>query len=184
MGTDKAFLRLGPQTLLEHAISTAREACETIVLVGDKLRLRPYGWVVEDEFEGQGPLAGIHAALSSPSAQDLNLFLAVDTPAIPAHFLTYVLGAARDSNAMVTIPRAKNQFQPLCAVYRRGFASLAEKRLAEGRNKIDPLFSLCPTHILEEAELTALGFTPDIFDNVNTPEDWQRIQQQFRTTAK
>ena len=184
MGTDKAFLRLGNLTLLEHAIATARTACDTIVLVGDKTRLRPYGWVIEDEFAGHGPLAGIHAALMSNSAGDLNLFLAVDTPAIAPQFLRALLEIAAEKQTHVTVPHANGHLQPLCAVYRREFAAVAEKALQAGRNKIDLLFSLCPTCIVEEAEIKALGFAPNIFDNVNTPEDWQRMQQQLRATVE
>lgn len=184
MGADKAFLRFGQLTLVEHAIATAREACGTVALVGDKERLRPYGWVIEDEFPGQGPLAGIHAGLMSNSAKDLNLFLAVDTPAIPPAFLRHLVDTAARQHAHVTVPRVGDRIQPLCAVYRREFATVAEKALKAGRNKIDALFSLCPVHIIDEPEIKALGFAPNIFDNVNTPEDWQRIQQQFKATVE
>lgn len=184
MGTDKAFLRLGEITLLEHAIATARDACETVALVGDRERLGPYGSVVEDQFPGQGPLAGIHSALNSKAAAELNLMLAVDMPAIPAHFLTYLLGVARDSKAMATVPRTNGQLQPLCAVYRKEFATVAERMLLVGRNKIEPLFALCPSHIIQQPELVSVGFAPNIFDNVNTPEDWHRVQQQFQEKAE
>lgn len=184
MGTDKAFLRLGEITLLEHAIARAREACETVALVGDKERLRPYGSVVEDEFVGQGPLAGIYSALRSKAATELNLMLAVDVPAVPSHFLTYLLGVARDTKTMVTVPRSHGQLQPLCAVYRKEFATVAEKMLRLGRNKIEPLFALCPSHIIQQPELAAVGFAPNIFDNVNTPEDWHRVQEQFQAKAE
>jgi molybdopterin-guanine dinucleotide biosynthesis protein A len=182
MGTDKAFLSLGRLTLLEHAIATARAVCGTIVLVGDKERLRPFGWVVEDMFRGQGPLAGIHAGLSSASAENLNLFLAVDTPAISAKLLEFLLDTAERTNAMVTVPRANGHTQPLCAVYRKGFALVAEQALMARQNKIDPLFSQVPCRIIEEEQIKALGFPSSIFDNVNTPDDWQRMQQRFGAT--
>lgn len=184
MGTDKAFLRLGKTTLLEQAIATAKEVCESVVLVGDKHRLRPYGWVVQDKFAGQGPLAGIHAALSSDSARWSNLVLSVDMPSISAALLKYLLKESQTANAQITVPRSDGHLQTLCAVYKREFAAVAEAALREGRNKIDPLFSLVPVRIIEEAELKAMGFAPDIFDNVNTPEDWQRIQQQLGVKAQ
>ena len=179
MGTDKAFLKLGRLTLLEQAITTAKEVCETVVLVGDKQRLRPYGWVVEDKFAGQGPLAGIHAALTSDSASWPNLLLSVDIPAVSAKFLKYLLKESLANTAQVTVPRSDGHLQTLCAVYRREFAAVAETALREGRNKIDPLFSQIPIRVIEEDELRALGFGREIFDNVNTPEDWERIQQRL-----
>jgi len=184
MGTDKAFLRLGKLTLLEQAILTAKEVCETVVLVGDRERLRPYGWVVEDKFTGQGPLAGIHAALTSESASTANLILSVDIPAVSGLLLKYLFKEFKQSMAQVVAPRAGGHLQTLCAVYRREFAAVAEDALREGRNKIDPLFSLVPIEIVEEARLKAMGFSPDIFDNVNTPEDWHRIQQRLGINAQ
>jgi len=184
MGTDKAFLRLGNLTLLEHTIATAKEVCETVVLVGDKQRLSPYGWVVQDKFPGQGPLAGIHAALSSESARFSNLILSVDAPATSVKFLKYLLKRSQNSIAQVTVPRSDGRLQTLCAVYRREFAATAEQALREGRNKIDTLFSQVPVQVIDEDEMKSLGFTPDIFDNVNTPEDWQRMQERFGAQAR
>ena len=182
MGCDKAFLRLGRLTLLEHLIATAKEVSDAVALVGDKERLRPYGWVIEDEFSGQGPLAGIHAALSSGSAKDLNLFLAVDLPNVSAPLLRYLLNAAHESPAMVTVPYSNGFSQPLCAVYRTEFGAVAEGALKAGHNKIDALYSQIPIQKLEESQLSALGFPPSIFDNVNTPEDWDRMQRRLGAT--
>jgi len=184
MGTDKAFLRLGNLTLLEHAIATAKEVCDTVVLVGDKQRLSPYGWVVQDKFPGQGPLAGIHAALSSESARFANLVLSVDIPCVSRKLLKYLLSKFETGTAQVTVPRADGHLQTLCAVYRQEFALVAEQALREGRNKIDPLFAQVTSQAIEEDEWKALGFAPDIFDNVNTPEDWERMQQRFATDAR
>jgi molybdenum cofactor guanylyltransferase len=182
MGFDKAFLRLGRLTLLEHLIVTAKQVCETVALVGDKERLRPYGWVIEDEFPGQGPLAGIHAALSSGSAEELNLCLAVDIPNVSAALLKYLLKVADKSRAVVTVPYSNGFSQPLCAVYRKDFAAVAEEALQAGQNKIDALFAQLPIRKIEESELTKLGFPPSIFDNVNTPEDWERMQRKLGAT--
>ena len=179
MGSDKAFLRLGRITLLEHLISTAKEVCQTVALIGDKTRLRPYGWVIEDEFEGQGPLAGIHAALTSTSAEELNLFLAVDMPSVTAPLLKYLLNVAEETGSVVTVPYANGFSQPLCAVYRRQFATVAEEALKAGQNRIEALFSKVATRGVEETELEKLGFAPSEFDNVNTPEDWDRMQRRL-----
>lgn len=182
MGVDKAFLRLGRLTLLEHLIATAKQVCEAVALVGDKERLRPYGWVIEDEFAGQGPLAGIHAALSSGAAEDLNLFIAIDIPNVSPTLLKYLLKAADESGAVVTVPYANVFSQPLCAVYRKEFAKVAEEALQAGHNKIDALFQQVSVRKIEEPELIELGFSPSVFDNVNTPEDWERLQRKLGAT--
>lgn len=182
MGEDKAFLRLGRLTLLEHMIATAKGVCEAVVLIGDKQRLSPYGSVVQDTFPGHGPLAGIHAALTSTACRELNLMLAVDTPALPAEFLDFLVSAAESSRASVTVPRVGGFTQSLCAVYRSEFASHAARALEAGRNKIDRVFDEVPTTFIEPAQWKHLGFNDDIFDNVNTPEDWQRMRQKLGAT--
>lgn len=179
MGTDKAFLRLGKQTLLERTIATARQVCDTVVLVGDANKLGSSVPVVEDKFPGQGPLAGIHSALTSSFATELNLLLSIDIPAISLEFLNHILKEAQKGGAQITVQRAGGHLQMLCAVYHRDFADIAEQALRERRNKIEPLLAGIPTRILEEAEMKALGFSPDIFDNVNTPEDWQRMRHRL-----
>ncbi|MGZ4789290.1 MAG: molybdenum cofactor guanylyltransferase, partial [Terriglobales bacterium] len=89
---------------------------------------------------------------------------------------------AQHSEAIVTVPCCGGRLHTLCAIYRRQFAAVAEKALREGRNKIEPLFSAVPARIVDEEELKAVGFHPDIFDNVNTPEDWRRMQQRLGIT--
>lgn len=177
MGADKAFLRAGGVTLLEHLIAVGKQVSETVALVGNRDRLRPYGLVIEDQFPGQGPLAGIHAGLTSTSASEFNLCLAVDLPNITAPLLQHLLKAAQESNSIVTVPYINGFSQTLCAVYRKSFAPVAEEALKAGRNKIDPLYVAMPTRRIEESELANLGFSPAMFDNVNTPEEWEHFQR-------
>ncbi|PYX80498.1 MAG: molybdenum cofactor guanylyltransferase [Acidobacteria bacterium] len=121
--------------------------------------------------------SAIHAALSA-TATDLNLILAVDLPFLETTFLKYLLRQAAASDALVTLPRAGGGWQPLCAVYRKTFAAIAERSLLQGRNKIDPLFADIKTLVLEERELARRGFSPDLFRNVNTPEELNDAKRQ------
>jgi molybdopterin-guanine dinucleotide biosynthesis protein A len=178
MGRDKAFLRLGDGTLLFRALKLAGAVAETVRIVGDARKFAAFGRVTEDVYHGRGPLGGIHAALSS-SATELNLVLAVDLPWVGPKFLEYLLLRARGSAAMVTVPRAGGGLQPLCAVYRRGFAELAERSLGEGNNKIDALFARVETQVIEEDELLRAGFSSEMFRNLNTPEEWEKAKQSW-----
>jgi inner membrane transporter RhtA len=115
-------------------------------------------------------VGGVGAALRS-SASDLNLFLAVDMPFVQKRFLKYLVSEAEKCNAQATVPRAAGNWQPLCAVYRKAFADLAEPALRSGRNKIDALFREVPVRLIAEDELERAGFAPELFRNLNTPED-------------
>ncbi len=184
MGTDKAFLRLGGLTLIERTIATVGQVLADVVLVGDKQRFSQFGLVLEDVYAGHGPLAGIHAALTSEHARELNLVLSVDVPAVSPALLAYLLEEAQHADAVVTVPRSADHLQTLCAIYRPTFASLAEAALREGKNRIDPLFAQVPLRVIEEDQLYSAGFWPDIFDNINTPADWERFRQRFETEKK
>ncbi len=173
MGEDKAFLELAGRTLLARVLEIANQVADDVRIVGDAEKFLPFGRVVEDMFSARGPLGGIHAALLSSTAE-LNLILAVDLPFVESRFLAYLISAASQVSAVVTVPRAGGGFQPLCAIYRREFADAAEKALREGKNKIDALFAEAETHVIEEAELLRAGFSPAMFRNLNTKQEWEK----------
>jgi molybdopterin-guanine dinucleotide biosynthesis protein A len=170
MGTEKALIALGGQTLLARALALVTGVTPHVRILGSKAKFGGFGEVVEDEFPDHGPLGGIHAALRASSSV-LNLILAVDMPFIERRFLQYLVREARQHDEFVTVPRAGGHWQPLCAIYRRPFADLAQDALQKGRNKIDPLFQETTVHVLEEDDLQKQGFSGDLFRNLNTPED-------------
>jgi len=170
MGTDKAFVALDGRTLLARALDLARSVTSEVRIVGDAAKFAPYAFVVEDVFPGCGPLGGIHAALHS-SQTELNLILAVDVPFISFALLQFLTTRARNSAAIVTVPRISELWQPLCAIYRREFVGTAEIGLRAGRYKIDALFGAVQMQVIGEEELECAGFSPKMFRNLNTPEE-------------
>jgi len=175
MGSDKAFLDFGGQTLLDRALAVMDSVCGRVVIVGDPARFAKYESpkcesVVADIFPGCGPLGGIHAALVHSSAQ-LNLMLAVDMPFVSRELLAFLFAAAENTDATITVPRTTQGLQPLCAVYRRNFGTIAEQALRAGKYKIDAAFVDVTLRVIEESELAAAGFSERSFFNVNTPQD-------------
>ncbi len=195
MGADKAFLDFGRQTLLVRALTVMAAVSDRVAIVGDPGKFetvlgsqfpvlsksprqslttenRELRTVIADVFPGCGPLAGIHAALVHSTAE-LNLMLAVDMPFVSSELLAFLFRAAEDedNDAIVTVPRTRKGLQPLCAVYRREFGSVAEQALRAGKYKIDAAFAGVSTRVIEESELAAAGFSEQSFFNVNTPQD-------------
>lgn len=176
MGADKAFLDFGGRTLLERAIGVLREACDNLAIVGDPAKFATYGAVVPDLYPDCGPLAGIHAALRHSSAE-LNLVLAVDMPFVSRELLVNLFATANETDAIVVVPRTAKGFQPLCAVYRRAFATSAEEALRAGKYKIDAVFPGVAVRVIETEELARAGFSEQMFFNVNTPGDLRPAKQ-------
>jgi molybdenum cofactor guanylyltransferase len=170
MGADKAFVMLDGRTLLARALELARAVTADVRIVGDRAKFGEFAPVVEDVFRECGPLGGIHAALRA-SAAELNLMLAVDVPFVSPAFLQHLIERARGSSAVVTVVHAGGGWQPLCGVYRRGFADQAESALGARRYKIDALFGAMQVQVIAEEELKAASFSLAMFRNLNTREE-------------
>lgn len=180
MGTDKALLAIQGQTLLDHALATARGATNQVAILAPRQKYADFAApIVDDEFPGCGPLGGIHAALGA-SQTELNLLLSVDTPLVTPAFLLYLVERARaQPDALAIVPDAGGGIQGTCAVYRRPFRAVAEQQLNRGRYKLTETLALVRVEYVEENEIRAAGFDPAIFANLNTPEEfahWTREQ--------
>lgn len=174
MGSDKAQLAFGRETLLERALATAAAATDEVRIVGSRQRYGSFGNVIEDIYPNCGPLGGIQAALSS-TATDVNLVLSVDMPMMTSAFLLWLVARARSVSELIVVPDAAGSPQPLCAVYRRAVLQTAEQALQRGDYKVGRLFSQVPTLLIPEREIVANGFSPDIFQNINAPEEYESL---------
>ncbi len=177
MGRDKAFLQLEGRTLLSLALEAASAVAASVWIVGSTAKFAAIAPVVEDMYPERGPLAGIHAALAR-TCTDLNLIMAVDLPLLQSCFLNFLISQAIETTALVVVPRAGGGLQPLCAVYHRSFAEVAERSLRAGKNKIDLLFAEVETRVIEPEELAQNGFSSEIFRNLNTRRDWEEARLQ------
>jgi len=185
MGSDKALLRLATgETLLDRAVAALRPAADSVLLVGPATKYSGLwrGETVEDIYVERGPLGGIHAALRH-SATELNFVLAVDLPHVTRALIEYLVDQATASDALVAVARVDDKLHPLCAVYRRGFADVAEKALARGENAVHRAIVQGSVRILTEEELRKAGFGAGLFANVNTPEEFERLGR-WQTTER
>lgn len=176
MGTDKAILSLHGNTLLEQTKAILEQVCAKVFILGSRAPYGQFGECIEDIFVDCGPLGGIHAALSG-SSTPYSLITAVDTPFINAEFFSYMIERALNSSAIVTAPRVGGVVQPACAVFSRDFLPLAEAALKAGKYKVEPVFPRDRTLLLTEADWGQFAKAGEMFENLNTPEDFERAQQ-------
>jgi molybdopterin-guanine dinucleotide biosynthesis protein A len=176
MGTNKALLTLHGKPLIEHTKNMLTSVCETVFILGARELYGSFGKCYEDVYRDCGPLGGIHAALLNSQTQ-WSLITAVDTPFITSELLNYLIERAQDSSAMVTTPRIAGQVQPLCTVFSSSFLPIAEAALNAGKYKVEPLFPKEQTLIVTEVELNQFALAADMFENLNTPEDFERARR-------
>jgi len=135
MGRDKALLGFHGRPLVENMLTKLRTLGFPSCIVGSRPDLAGYAPVIPDNYPGSGPLAGIEAALAETN-DEMSLFVPVDLPLLPAEFLHWMAGRARQTSALATIPRLQGRPQPLCAVYHQALLPDARSALAAGKPKV------------------------------------------------
>jgi molybdenum cofactor guanylyltransferase len=176
MGSDKAFLELSGKTLIQRTCELAASVADSVSLVGPAEKLSPFGLVIPDIYPHRGPLGGLYSALSATQT-DLNLILAVDLPLLTRDFLLNFRALAEGEAAMAVVPRVGNRLQPLCAFYKTDVVGEAERLLSSGLNKLEALFDNVSLRVVEANEIQRLGGSPEMFLNVNSPEDYERAKR-------
>lgn len=163
MGFDKA------RAMALSVAERARAVCGEISLIGDPAKYAELGLhVIPDNFPGQGPLAGIEAALRATGAE-ANLILACDMPALKENLLEELFGPEADC---VVPQHADGNIEPLCAVYRKSCHSAVKSMLESGIRGVTEAIRLFETHALAVRYLRVSGAGE--FANLNTPEDWRK----------
>jgi molybdopterin-guanine dinucleotide biosynthesis protein A len=166
MGRDKALLGRGETDFLQHTLDRLRAVCpEVLILSGETPRHAERGSGVLTD-PGIGPLGAFLAGLDhSP----WGLFLAVDLPEIPTAFLAYLVGAAREHDAV--IPVSPGGPEPLCAVYGPRCRDAIARRVAAGERKATAFLPDVAVRYVSGPELEAFGDPEVLFWNVNAPGD-------------
>ena len=180
MGTDKACLHLGPERLVDRQIRLLRAVCRTVAIIGPCAKLGGTGVeVYEDAIPGRGPLGGIHAGLERVRSE-FSLFLGCDMPLMEARFLLYLCEQALETTALVTVPPPWTGGRyPLCMVLRRCALARLVSCLESGQNQVSQFFLHLPRRLITRAEFAGAGFSARIFRNLNTPEEYERVRQQW-----
>jgi len=175
MGHDKAQIRWKEGTLLTHAIEQIKRVASEVFVVGAVAAENLPVPVLPDGLQGLGPLAGIQAALRY-SETDWNLVLAVDLPLVTSAMLAWLADLRIGTSRPAIVPLVQLRLQPLCAIYRRDLLPQIDEALAQRESSIHRLLERLSTRIIEEDQLIANGFSPEMFLNVNTPEDLERAR--------
>ncbi len=180
MGRPKSQLRLGNETVLERQVRLLRRVTGAVALIGPpETSLDTDLAVYPDVLPGRGPLGGIFTGLLR-SRTEYNLVLSCDLPFMEARFLEYLAERALETAADVTVPETPDgRVQTLSAAYRRRALKAVRATLETGENKIQKIFPRLWREIIAWRDLARRGFSPRIFDNMNTPEDYEAARKEL-----
>ena len=174
MGSDKALVRLGGQTLLERAVDRWRDYGGGLLLsvgAAQRAALAPEGLeTVADVYPERGPLGGLHAGLQL-CRTDALLLTAVDAPFLGPAQADLLLAAMGEAEACVFTLNGRPE--PLFGLYRRRCVTAAETLLLHGDSRMRSLLDWVNTVYVPTEDAAP-------FRNLNTPEDLARAQAEFR----
>ncbi len=171
MGRDKALIRLGKETLLERAVSAARQAADRVVIVTDRSgRYRlPGVESCEDLLPDAGPVAGIAAGLAhlGPGA---HIVLACDMPGLQPELLR-LLRSLHRAGLDAVVPWIDERPEPLCALYDHSALSKLQAFLSGGGRAAHRALEQLRVRRAVESELRQADPGLLSFANWNTPAD-------------
>jgi molybdopterin-guanine dinucleotide biosynthesis protein A len=184
MGQDKALLEWAGVPCLRRTCDLAL-ACTTQVavmtpwpdryrtMVPPAVRLLSETWPLG---KSQGPLLGFAQGLAYLDT-DWILLLACDLPGLTVPTLRqWQLQLAHvPSDAIATLPRSAQGWEPLCGFYRHRCQASLNQAIIQGVRSFQ--------HWLVDQIVAPLTAAPQHLVNCNTPEDWQQFLQTHPSIA-
>jgi molybdopterin-guanine dinucleotide biosynthesis protein A len=176
MGTSKALLPFGPETMLQRVVRLLGEVVSPIVAVAAVEQALPDlpadVILTRDERDARGPLEGLRAGLKAlPERVEAAYVTSCDVPLLVPAFVEQMLELARGYD--IAVMEIDGFAHPLSAVYRRTTLRRIEGLLAEDRLRPAFLFDMVKTRRVSPSEMTADPALRTLW-NLNTREDYDR----------
>lgn len=175
MGTSKALLPFGAETMLQRVVRLLSTVVSPIVVVaaaGQPLPGLPADVIVaRDEQQGRGPLEGLRAGLKAlPETVDSAYVTSCDAPLLVPAFARRMIDLLTDHD--IAVMEIDGFPHPLSAVYRRSTLPHVEALLAQNRLRPVFLFDAVRTRRLQPVEMIAADAELLTLRNLNTREDY------------
>jgi molybdopterin-guanine dinucleotide biosynthesis protein A len=174
MGRTKGLLPIGSATLIETVLARVREACGIVLLVTNTPEMYRQLEIpmVSDALPDRRSLVGIYTGLLRVDGPAF--VCACDMPFLNPALIRHLGTLLRGVDAV--IPRHGGEYEPLHAVYTPACLDPIRRCLARGDRNTGFLRDV-RVRVVEGDEIRR--FDPDLrsFININTPEDYARIQR-------
>jgi molybdopterin-guanine dinucleotide biosynthesis protein A len=179
LGTDKSFVNVNGQTLIEQIVAKLDRLSGDVILVTDSPKKYDHLEVrlVGDIYPGKGALGGIYSGLRV-ATNAYSLVVACDMPFLDLNLLRYMILLARGHD--VVIPKIRGFPEPLHAIYSKSCLEPIERLLARGGLKIIDFFSEVRVRYVEESQVDIFDPQHLSFFNVNTLSDLEELKNLTR----
>jgi molybdenum cofactor guanylyltransferase len=174
-GQDKGLLDFNGRLMIEILIEALQNQALDIVINANRnqSKYQSYGYlVIDDELKDfQGPLAGFASAMAVVKS-DYILTLPCDSPILADNFAARFIETHNREQTPVCVAHDGERLQPVYALIDTGLLDDLKRFLESGERKIDRWYAQYSYAIVDfSAEKT-------MFENINTPEDRQRMLDQ------
>ena len=175
MGTSKALLPFGPETMLQRVVRILATVVSPIVIVsapGQSLPELPADVIrARDEREGRGPLEGLRAGLKAlPASIESAYVTSCDVPLLVPEFVRRMIELLADHD--IAVVEIDGFPHPLSAVYRRRTLPQVEALLAQDRLRPVFLFDAMRTRRVQTEEMASADPELLTLRNLNTREEY------------
>ncbi len=181
MGTSKAMLPFGPETMLQRVVRLLSTVVHPIVAVAARDQVLPdlslitgTGEVIvtRDEREARGPLEGLRAGLKAlPDSSEMAYVTSCDVPLLAPAFVTRMIELLGDND--IAVMEIDGFAHPLSAVYRRSVLPEVESLLEKDRLRPVFLFEAVRTRRVRPEEMAAVDPELRTLRNLNTQDDYR-----------
>jgi len=173
MGLDKANMRLGDQTLLQHVIAIMQQIFPSVIVSvrqrRPEINLLQVCDICASEGMVKGPLAGLASSMAQISTR-WAFVVACDMPFVTRALVEYL--AKQREACQAVVPVVQGHPQPLAAFYASTCLGTIQKHIAEGgKNSLRAVLEKLKVRYVDETELLKVDPALRSFLDLDTPQD-------------
>ncbi len=188
MGVNKAFLRLGDRTLIEHGIHRIQPITdELLIITNTPDEYNHLGIETKaDIIPNSGTLGGIHSALTY-STNDAVICVGCDNPFINTDLLLYLISMLGKYDAVIPYTcseKGQMTLQTLCAVYSKRCLPIIEKMLNDAEYRVHALKWHADINLIIPETWKKIDPDGHSFLNINTPDDFEVAQTLYDSLCR
>lgn len=177
MGRDKAFLEVGGRPVIERVIGQVRALTDDLFIsTNDPEKYSHLALpLVPDLYPDKAALGGLYSVIQAARHPHV-LVVACDMPFLKISLLQYLIDLAPQADIVIPLINPP-QPETLHAIYSKNCLPAIEQRLLANQLRMIGFFADVTVRYVERDEVA--GFDPEFhsFINMNTPEDWQKVQK-------
>lgn len=167
MGQEKGLIEFKGRPLIQYPIDLLLSYTDKIIIsTGNPAYLKFGLEMIPDEIAGQGPSAGLAAALKNSSTA-WNIVIACDLPFLESELIHMLLSNSGSCRAVIPVYRGVRE--PLAGLYHKELVKNFETAVYSGVLALHKILDSCEVHYVDTEHL--LVKYPKMFTNFNTPGD-------------